>query len=448
MKHGPSANGNITRADFGDFEESAPQLVTQRIAPVPTAVPVPGAAPLPGGRRAARLAGRGNGGGNNGFGGGTGTPGNVGTGPAANPAPRRRGALQAALGIIAEILLTLAAICALYIVWQMWWTGVQAEHTQMETRQSVDWADPTANSGNNGVKIAAAQSGEPPVQTEKASEGELLAQVYIPRFGDNWERNMVQGTTLEELNKHGLGHYDNTKMPGQVGNFALAGHRNGYGQPLGDVDKLQPGDPIIIRTKDYWYVYKYTNYEIVKPEEVRVISDDPQNTGTPTTKRLITMTTCEPKYSAPIYRWISYGEFSYWAKVSDGIPKELSSTDSSGRVQFINNEQPSPIAQLDSLVPVMLVALLAYAVIFIAALVAWRFPVLRAIRSGERRRPEVSAYGWLLRHQPGVLPVRLVLLGLLLFVVAAALFEWGFPWAASTIPVLREMSNFTAVPTA
>ena len=52
-------------------------------------------------------------------------------------------------------------------------------------------------------------------------------------------------------------------MPGQVGNFAFAGHRNGYGQPLGDVDKLQEGDPIIVRTQDYWYVYHYTSYKIV-----------------------------------------------------------------------------------------------------------------------------------------------------------------------------------------
>jgi len=86
------------------------------------------------------------------------------------------------------------------------------------------------------------------------------------------------------------------------------------------VDKLQPGDTIVIRTKDYWYVYHYTNYEIVKPDEVRVIGADPQHPGEAPTKRMITMTTCEPKYSTPIYRWISYGELTYWAKVSELVP--------------------------------------------------------------------------------------------------------------------------------
>ena len=159
---------------------------------------------------------------------------------------RQRSVIWILLGVLAEIMLTAAAVCALYIAWQMWWTGVQSEHTQIETRQAVSWSDPGKA---ENVTIAQAQEGDPPVQPQNAQEGELIAQVYIPRFGSQWQRNLVEGTTLTELNKHGLGHYTNSQMPGQIGNFAFAGHRNGYGQPLGDVDKLQEGDPIIIRTQ-------------------------------------------------------------------------------------------------------------------------------------------------------------------------------------------------------
>ena len=47
--------------------------------------------------------------------------------------------------------------------------------------------------------------------------------------------------------------------------------------------------------------------------------------------------------------------------------------------------------------------------------------------------------------QPGVLPIRLLLVLLLVFAAAASCFEWLFPWAASTIPMLQEMSNYTAI---
>lgn len=355
----------------------------------------------------------------------------------------RRGVLWQLLGILAEILITCAAICALYIVWQMWWTGVEAEQTQNETTQSVSWNEP----GQDGeqVSIAQAQEGDPPVQPESPQYGDLIAQVYIPRFGENWHRNLVEGTTLEQLNRHGLGHYSTSQLPGQVGNFAIAGHRNGYGQPLGDVDKLQVGDSIIIRTQDYWYVYSYTSYEIVLPTDVYVIGSNPENPGAEATKRMITLTTCEPKYSTPTHRWISYGELKYWAKVSDGVPAELATTDSSGTVTFAVKQTPSVASRIGSLDKVVAWALVAWVILFIAAAVAWRWPVLRAIREGRRRRPDAFIYGTLLRLQPGVLPIRCLLLFLLLFAAAAALFQWGFPWAAANIPLLQQMSNFVAV---
>lgn len=355
---------------------------------------------------------------------------------------RQRSVIWILLGVLAEIMLTAAAVCALYIAWQMWWTGVQSEHTQIETRQAVSWSDPGKA---ENVTIAQAQEGDQPVQPQNAQEGELIAQVYIPRFGSQWQRNLVEGTTLTELNKHGLGHYTNSQMPGQIGNFAFAGHRNGYGQPLGDVDKLQEGDPIIIRTQDYWYVYHYTKSEIVLPTDVEVVSSNPEEPGATPTKRMLTMTTCEPKYSTPTHRWISYGEFSYWAKVSDGIPQELATTDTNGKVKFINNGKASFASGITTLEPWIFGTLAAYVVIFAAAAVAWRWPVLAAIHAGEREKPDFSIYGGLLRLQPGVLPIRLLLLLLLLFAAAASTFEWLFPWAASNIPMLQEMSNYTAV---
>lgn len=303
----------------------------------------------------------------------------------AQPAAKRS-VLWSVLGILGEVLMTLAAVCALYVVWQMWWTGVQSEHTQVETRQSASWSDPA---GGDSSKVAKAQSGDVPVQPTSASDGELIAQVYVPRFGQGWVRNVVEGTDEAELSLHGLGHYPSTQMPGSVGNFAVAGHRNGYGRPLGDVDLLQEGDAIIVRTKDYWYVYKYTTHKIVTPEHSEVIAANPEDLNTPPSKRMITLTTCEPKYTTATHRWISYGELSYWAKVSDGVPQELATSSNSAKVAFSSsNTSRSFVSKLGTLQPIVLWALVAYLVLYIAALVAWRYPVLREIRAGKRRRPD------------------------------------------------------------
>lgn len=354
----------------------------------------------------------------------------------------QRSPVWQALGICAELLITAAVICALYIVWQMWWTGVEAERAQNETTQSVDWSDPSNNGGT--VTIAKAQEGDAPVQPKDAKYGDLIAQIYIPRFGSQWHRNIVEGTTLEQLNRHGLGHYDTTQMPGQVGQTSPSPATGTATAAVGRVTKLQEGDPIIVRTKDYWYVYHYTRYEIVLPTDVHVIAPNPEDSTANPTKRMITLTTCEPKYSTPTHRWISYGELAYWAKVSDGVPKELATTDSSGAVKFSTTETPSIASRIGSLDKVVFGALVVWLVLFIAAAVAWRWPVLREIRAGERRRPDASIYGGLLRLQPGVAPIRWLLLALLLFAAAAALFQWGFPWAAANIPFLQQMSNFVA----
>ena len=103
--------------------------------------------------------------------------------------------------------------------------------------------------------------------------------------------------------------------------------------------------------------------------------------------------------------------------------------------------------KLKTLQPVIWGALIAYAIIFIAAAIAWRWPLLRAIREGRRPRPDVDIYGVLVRHQPGPAPIRWLLALLLFVAVSLAIIEWACPWAASHIEILREMSNYTAVNT-
>ena len=355
---------------------------------------------------------------------------------------RTKSALWTILGILAELMLTAAAICALYIAWQMWWTGVQSEHNQIETRQSVSWSDP-GKSGN--VTVAKAQQGDPPVQPQSATEGELIAQIYIPRFGSQWQRNLVEGTDLTQLNKHGLGHYTDSQMPGQIGNFAFAGHRNGYGQPLGDVDKLQEGDPIIVRTQDYWYVYHYTSYKIVLPTQTEVVAANPRKP-----RRSTDQTHADHDHlrteilhaDAPLdqlRRILLLGEGRRRHPTGTGLPKRQ-------RHSQIRQQRTVVVPVVDryaETVDLRRARRIRDHIYFRRRRLAMAVSRRRARRKTKEgrfqpvRQPGATAAG-----RAADPPAAGAAAG---FRSGASCFEWLFPWAASTIPMLQEMSNYTAI---
>jgi sortase A len=125
---------------------------------------------------------------------------------------------------------------------------------------------------------------------------------------------VVEGVAQTQL-EQGPGHYIGTALPGEQGNAAFAGHRVGRGSPFLDLDKLQPGDPIVVETADAWFTYRvlgdpatgsFTSdpsgipgQEIVLPTQVSVIAPTPGGPEAgPATGAYLTLTTCHPKFSA------------------------------------------------------------------------------------------------------------------------------------------------------
>lgn len=353
---------------------------------------------------------------------------------------RRRSVGWDIAGVLGEILLTLGIICVLYVVWQLWWTGVDSARAQAAQEQSIHWTTPASENG--AYRIAKPQKGAPPVDRQPL-DGAVIGQIYIPRFGAQWKRLVVQGTSLAQLDRHGLGHYDDTAMPGSIGNFSLAGHRAGYGEPLGNVNILRRGDAFVMRTTKHWYIYTMTSHEIVLPTQTEVIAPVPGHPGMKPTKRLITLTTCEPRYTTPTHRWIVHGKFKYWANVADGIPIELAHGNRVGPTSFAGAGPESKIPPLPTL---LLWTVLAFAIIFIAAAVAWGWPGFRRRdANGARIEHAVSLYGFVFRLLPGQIVIRILLFVLLIGMATMALFAWTFPWAASTVPILRVASNYVTV---
>ncbi|WP_402463821.1 class E sortase [Isoptericola aurantiacus] len=239
---------------------------------------------------------------------------------------RPGGVFGSIVGVVGELLITAGVFLGLFVVWQLWWTDVQAERIHTQVLAELEWPDPPKVEADEGPAVASEHRGKPPVMDEPA-EGTVFGQLYVPRWGADYVSPIAQGidkaTILDRL---GIGHYPGTAMPGDLGNFATAGHRTTYGKPYHLVADLTEGDPLVVRTAKTWYVYRVTEHEIVYPNQVEVVSPVPGlEPGAPVpelTQRLMTMTACHPMYSAA-QRYIVHGELDYWAPVDEGTPAEL-----------------------------------------------------------------------------------------------------------------------------
>ena len=113
-------------------------------------------------------------------------------------------------------------------------------------------------------------------------------------------------------------HYTGTALPGQVGNFAIAGHRVGKGEPFLNLDQLRAGDAVIVETEVVLVRLPgqgrhrpgrhvdatptptaVPGREIVDPSDGNVLLPGARPPGRRRRpRRLMTMTTCHPKFTA------------------------------------------------------------------------------------------------------------------------------------------------------
>lgn len=198
---------------------------------------------------------------------------------------------------IGQTLLTVGFVLLLFVVYELYVTDILAGRAQDEL--SDELRDEWDGAGGTPAPVT-------PV------EGEAFAFLHIPGLGAGWNRAVVEGTGADDL-EQGPGHYVGTALPGQPGNFAVAGHRVGRGSPFLEIDELRPGDPIVVETSDAWYVYRVLGdpatgefttgpvpgQHIVSPSEVSVISPTPLAPAeAPPSGAYLTLTTCHPEYSA------------------------------------------------------------------------------------------------------------------------------------------------------
>lgn len=219
---------------------------------------------------------------------------------------------------LAEAFIFIGIVGSLFFVWKFVLNDMWASNEQNSAAESV------MEEFSAGIAIESIEYDplDPPIGVAPRN-GETIGVISIPKLGIM--RVIAEGTTRNVLDNRntGVGHYTGSQMPGDYGNFALAGHRN---STFPNLKALVPGDYIYIQTElgYYTYVIKQDRY-IVKPSAIEVVSPIPGDLGSSYERAImngnktLTLTTCWPEWSNT-ERLIVHAEFVEWRPLEAGKP--------------------------------------------------------------------------------------------------------------------------------
>ncbi|MGP3978651.1 class E sortase [Streptomyces sp. 8N114] len=253
-------------------------------------------------------------------------------------------ALRAVVRSLSELCITVGILIVLFVVHLLYWTGLRADSASDDeiARLQKEWSSRPVGGGSGEGETGGADpspgggrdGGQPQNGTGTHGQarpayrdGRSFAVMYIPRFGRDWSRPVLEDTRATTLRK-GLGHYTRTAGLGQRGNFAVAGHRRTYGDPFKDFPRLRPGDHVYVTDGDTWYTYTLTRrpYRTL-PGDTGVLDSVPapvNKAATPFDRpgRYLTLTTCDPEWGSS-HRLIAWARLDATRPAGEGRPDAL-----------------------------------------------------------------------------------------------------------------------------
>ncbi|MGP6175624.1 class E sortase [Corynebacterium sp. A21] len=147
--------------------------------------------------------------------------------------------------ILGEILMTIGVLALLFAFYEAYWTNISSGQKQAQAQESLaqSWGETEEGERAN------------PRQRLHPELGEAFARMHIPAFGSDFQFAVIEGTDETDL-LAGPGRYVDSQMPGQPGNFAVAGHRVGKGAPFNDLGNLKVCDAVVVETQTSWETYR------------------------------------------------------------------------------------------------------------------------------------------------------------------------------------------------
>jgi sortase A len=190
---------------------------------------------------------------------------------------------------VGRVILVAGVLVLLFIPYLLWGTGVITARAQADLRRQFAAVERSHHVVTPVHPVTPAPPGPPVVAPAIAPPplGGPVGILSIPKIALSMV--VVEGTGADQL-RSGPGHYPGTPLPGEAGNVAIAGHRTTYLHPFYNLDALTTGDAINILTVQGLFVYHVVSSQAVDPSDVAVVA--------PTRTPMLTLTTCNPRYSA------------------------------------------------------------------------------------------------------------------------------------------------------
>ncbi|MEU6860826.1 class E sortase [Glycomyces sp. NPDC046736] len=200
---------------------------------------------------------------------------------------------------LGEALVTLGAVVLLYAAYEIFGVSQEINAEQDTLSADLDTIWNTQETEDEGAAIP--------------ELGDAFARMWAPDIrAESW--TLVEGTKPADI-EYAPGRFLDGAYPGEQGNFTLAGHNvPAIFQKIRD---LEPGDKVVIETKDYFYVYEVQSHEVVDETQVDVTAPVPRNPGTPPGDDdfWLTLFTCHPL-------WDNYERYVVYSLLVDTIERD------------------------------------------------------------------------------------------------------------------------------
>lgn len=211
---------------------------------------------------------------------------------------------DSALSLLGEVLITLSAVIGSYVIYELQISNYSS-HREWDSSAKVlkeEFEIPPKNFAFEGEVITQ-------IPADRPVSSKPFALMSVPKL---WKESVAvpiySGTSAKALAK-GLGHVSGSALPGQLGNFAVSGHRATYGEPFAKFELLKEGDEVIVDTLEGIFTYSLVADIKVTPEDIWVVEPRPaisELQSLPPDAQLITLITCDPRWSSE-NRWIWFG---------------------------------------------------------------------------------------------------------------------------------------------